>query len=164
MEDSEQRERILGIKATLFKALIFICIIVFLIPIILYLLIVELIFRIEFQIFSNITNKKVIVVSSDSPIWHDYVKEKLVPLFGDRELTLNWSQRKEWDKSKWEVKAFHHWGGQREFNPLVIINKGLFQIKVIRLHKAFIEYKHGNASYLHKREMEIFEAIKGLKN
>lgn len=163
MENNEKQKDNSSILVILIKTIIIICIVVFLIPIIPYLLIVEIIFRIEFQIFSMRTKKKVILINSDSPIWHDYIFDNIVPLFGDKVLTLNWSQRNVWDKSKWEVKAFNHWGGNYEYNPLIIINNGFFQIKVIRLYEAFAQYKHGKESELQKKELEIHKAIRFLK-
>jgi predicted Holliday junction resolvase-like endonuclease len=163
MEDSEKKKTTLRIKKLLINSLILIAVILFLIAMVIYLFIVEIIFRIAFQIYSNRTKKKIILVTSDSPIWQDYVNDNLLPLFGESVSVLNWSQRKLWDNSKWEVKAFRHWGGQSEFNPLVIINKNLFQVKVIRLYEAFVDYKHGKAGKLVKKEMEIRKAINAME-
>ena len=68
--------------------------------------------------------RDVLFVYSDSPIWHDYIEDVLLPLLGDRAVVLNWSQRKRWRVSIARL-AFHHFGGSREFNPLAVVFRPL---------------------------------------
>src|SRR5262249_54125108 len=43
--------------------------------------------------------KDVLLVYSDSPIWHDYMTTQVIPLVQNRAVILNWSERHKW--SKW---------------------------------------------------------------
>jgi hypothetical protein len=38
--------------------------------------------------------KDVLVVYSDSPIWHEYMTTQILPLVQQRAVVLNWSERK----------------------------------------------------------------------
>lgn len=87
--------------------------------------------------------KDVLLVSSESPIWHDYMQSEVVPLVRDRAVVLNWSQRKTWDKWSLSVQVFYSFGGRREFNPLVVLFRPFRQARVLRFWSAFKDWKHG---------------------
>jgi len=36
--------------------------------------------------------RDILLVYSDSPIWHDYIEERILPHLGERAVVLNWSQ------------------------------------------------------------------------
>src|SRR4029434_4504982 len=71
-------------------------------------------------IFWCARGRDVLCVYSDSPIWHDYIEQRLLPPIRHRAVVLNWSQRKRWRPSLART-AFHHFGGNREFNPLAVV-------------------------------------------
>ena len=62
----------------------------------------------------------VLFVYSDSPIWHDYIKEHILPRLGERAVILNWSQRSQWKRTL-AVMTFRYFGGSREFNPMAVV-------------------------------------------
>lgn len=39
--------------------------------------------------------RDILFVYSNSPVWHDYLEQRLLPLLGDRAVVLNWSDRSE---------------------------------------------------------------------
>src|SRR5439155_18714445 len=43
--------------------------------------------------------KDILLVYSDSPIWHDYMETQVLPLVKERAVILNWSERNKW--SQW---------------------------------------------------------------
>src|SRR6266852_5675120 len=43
--------------------------------------------------------RDILFVYSDSPIWHDYVEQHILPYLGERAVVLNWSQRRGWHLS-----------------------------------------------------------------
>jgi hypothetical protein len=141
------------------RVIIIIGIIVFLIPAVIIGLIVEIVYRIEFLIHVIKNRKRIIFVNSDSPIWHDYLENKWVPRIKENAIILNWSERKQWNKTNWEIRAFHHWGRDREMNPLFIIFRSIFHIQVFRLYDPFTEYKHGKEKELFDMEKEIEKSI-----
>jgi hypothetical protein len=103
----------------------------------------------------------VLFVTSDSPIWHDYVEEHILPRLGDRAVVLNWSHRGRWRYSL-AVLAFHHFGGHREFNPLAVVFRPFRLARRFRFYEPFREFKHGDAAAVAKLEIELFDMLDGI--
>src|SRR5688572_13185008 len=40
--------------------------------------------------------KDILFVYSDSPIWHDYIEQQIIPQIEARAVILNWSDRRHW--------------------------------------------------------------------
>src|SRR5438552_19116798 len=55
--------------------------------------------------------KDVLVVYSDSPIWHEYMTTQIIPIIGERAVILNWSERKKWQKWPIAVHLFRTFPG-----------------------------------------------------
>lgn len=87
--------------------------------------------------------KDVLFVCSDSPIWGEHMASEILPLVQKRAVVLNWSQRKSWRKWSLPVRIFYHFGGDREFNPLVVLFRPARRAKVFRFWRAFKDWKHG---------------------
>jgi len=104
------------------------------------------------------SGRDILFVYSDSPIWHDYIEQRILPFLGKRAVILNWSQRKKWEFSlaRW---AFHHFGGSREFNPLGVVFRPLRRTRKFRFWRAFRDYKHGHPDQVQKIEREFFDFI-----
>jgi hypothetical protein len=97
--------------------------------------------------------KDTLFVYSDSPIWHDYMTQQVLPLVKNRAIILNWSERSKWRKWRLTQQVFYSFGGRREFNPMVIIFRPIRRAKVFRFWSAFKDWKHGHA-----------ENVEGLRN
>jgi hypothetical protein len=102
--------------------------------------------------------RNILFVYSDSPIWHDYIEQHILPNLGERAVILNWSQRKRWRLSLARV-AFHHFGGYRQFNPLGVVFHPFRRTHVFRFWKPFRDFKHGHPEAVHKMEAEFFQLI-----
>jgi len=89
--------------------------------------------------------KDTLFVFSNSPIWHDYMSQQVLPLVQDRAVVLNWSERSTWRKWRLSQQVFYSFGGRREFNPMVIIFRPIRRAKVFRFWSAFKGWKHGHA-------------------
>lgn len=87
--------------------------------------------------------KDILLVHSDSPIWHEYMRSQVLPLVQERAVVLNWSERKKWRKWSLEVAAFHRFAGAREFNPIVVVFRPFRLAKVFRFWSAFKDFKQG---------------------
>jgi len=98
-------------------------------------------------------------VHSNSPVWQDHIKTKIIPRLPDRSIILNWSERKKWRPSLagW---VFRHFGGYRDFNPLAVVFRPFRRTKVFRFHEAFGDMKHGRPEKLLKMEQEFFAALR----
>ena len=114
--------------------------------------------RILVQFFWLAKGKDVLLVYSDSPIWHDYVEIHLLPPIEERAIVLNWSERKRWKPSlaRW---VFFHYGGGREFNPLGVTFRPWRRARVFRFWEPFRDYKHGKTAALEKMQRAFFESL-----
>ena len=100
----------------------------------------------------------ILFVYSDSPVWHDYVEQRLLPPIRDRAVVLNWSQRKRWRVSLARA-ACRHFGGYREFNPLAVVFRPFHRTRKFRFWQPFRDFKHGRPETLHQMEKEFFALI-----
>ena len=90
--------------------------------------------------------KSVLVVTSDSPVWAQYMADRVVSALGQEAIVLNWSERSRWPKlPSVQVMAFRYFGRGREFNPLVVVFRPLRLARTFRFWKPFREYKHGSS-------------------
>lgn len=106
--------------------------------------------------------KDVLFVYSDSPVWHDYIEEQILPRIEARAVILNWSDRRHWlDKYSLAPLLFRHFGGYREYNPLAIYFRPFRPHRRFRFWQAFRDYKHGKADSLQRVEKAFFAAIDG---
>ncbi len=102
--------------------------------------------------------KDVLLIYSDSPVWHDYIEEQILPSLQNRAVVLNWSRRREWPVSL-RRSAACHFGGQREFNPLAVVFRPFRRTRTFRFWKALRDLKHGHPEALDDVEEEFFQLI-----
>ncbi len=100
--------------------------------------------------------KHVLLVYSDSPIWHDYIEENIIPRLPRSTIILNWSQRRTWRWYSLAVMVVRFFGGTREFNPLVVAFRPFRRARTFRFWQAFRDYKHGNKRTLDSVERDMF--------
>lgn len=100
-----------------------------------------------------------LVVYSESPTWQRHIEEVWLPRVGDQAVTLNWSARATWTHSL-EVRVFKRFvDGRRNYNPAVLVFRGLRQPGVYRFYYAFQEAKHGRTEYTESLEAELFQEL-----
>ena len=105
-----------------------------------------------------IRGRDILFVYSDSPIWHDYIEQHVLPHLGERAVVLNWSRRKGWRFSLARA-AVHHFGGWREFNPMAVVFHPFRRTRTFRFWQPFRDFKHGHPEALHQMESEFFGLI-----
>jgi hypothetical protein len=99
-----------------------------------------------------------VVVHSQSPNWKDHISARWLPRLGNAAVTLDWSRRARWG-SGLRVALFHRFCGPYEFNPAVIVFRGLRRPHVFRFRRAFHEAKRGRRHYVHALEEQMFRAV-----
>ena len=99
--------------------------------------------------------KDVLLVYSDSPIWHDYMVAEILTLVQERAMVLNWSERSQWRHWPLSVLAFRFFGGDYAFNPMVVVFRPLRRAKTFRFWPAFKEWKHGDREPVEKLRREL---------
>ena len=99
--------------------------------------------------------KDVLFIYSDSPIWHDYMMEQILPLVRERAVILNWSERKKWKRFSIAVQAFKLLGGDYEFNPLVMVFRPFRFALKLRFWLAFKDWKRGYTEPVERLRREL---------
>ena len=105
-----------------------------------------------------IRGRDILFVYSDSPIWHNYIEQHVLPHLGERAVVLNWSRRKGWRFSLARA-AGYHFGGWREFNPMAAVFRPFRRTRTFRFLQPFRDFKHGHPEALHRMESEFFGLI-----
>jgi hypothetical protein len=100
----------------------------------------------------------VLFVYSDSPIWHDYTEQYVLPRLGKRAVVLNWSHRRRWRRTL-SVLAFRYFGGTRAFNPLAVVFRPFKLARTFRFYEPFREFKQGKTRAVTKMEGELFALL-----
>ena len=100
----------------------------------------------------------ILFVYSDSPVWHDYIEQRIIPYLDERAIVLNWSDRRRWRLSLARM-AFYHFGGYRQFNPLAVVFRPFRRTRTFRFWQPFKDFKHGHAETLERMESEFFGLI-----
>lgn len=99
--------------------------------------------------------KDMLLVYSDSPIWHDYMVAEVLPLVQERAMVLNWTERNQWREWPLSVLAFRFFGGNYAFNPMVVVFRPLRRARTFRFWPAFKEWKHGDREPVEKLRREL---------
>lgn len=103
--------------------------------------------------------QRCVLVYSRSPVWESYIASEWLPRLGDVAAVLNWSDRSSWGWSV-EVRLFKRFCQTGvNFNPAVIVLRGLRRPLVFRFFYAFQEAKHGRREYLAQLEGQMFAAL-----
>ena len=104
--------------------------------------------------------RDILFVYSDSPVWHDYIEERILPRIEGRAVVLNWSDRRLWLESySLASLVFRHFGGYREYNPMALYFRPLRWHRRFPFWKTFRDLKHGKPESLNRAEDEFFRAI-----
>ena len=101
------------------------------------------------------TGKDTLFVYSNSPIWHDYMTQQVLPLVHDRAIVLNWSERSTWRRWRLTQQVFYSFGGRREFNPMVIMFRPFRRAKLFRFWSAFKDWKCGYTEPVERLRNEL---------
>jgi hypothetical protein len=118
----------------------------------------SILLRIVIWFWWCLRGRDILFVYSDSPIWHDYIEQQILPQLGKRAVILNWSQRKHWHVSLARL-AFQYFGGSRQFNPLAVVFRPFGRTRTFRFWQPFRDFKHGNPKALRKLEADFFGVI-----
>src|SRR4029077_20978018 len=103
--------------------------------------------------------KDILLIYSDSPIWHEYMTNQILPLVRSRAEILNWSERSRWPNWSLAVRLFRSYSGGRDFNPMVILFPLLGKAHFFRFLPAFHEWKHGNPGPLEQMRRDLISRL-----
>lgn len=100
-----------------------------------------------------------LLVHSRSPNWESHVTARWLPRFGHLAETLDWTERAGWERTSLAVRVFEIYCGSHDFNPCVVVFRGLQQPLVFRFYEAFHQAKHGRTQYLEELESKLYAAL-----
>src|SRR5262245_24273731 len=132
-------------------------------PLIIAILILALVnwlaLRIALLVAWGLRGRSVLFIYSNSPIWHDRIRARILPRLPSTAVVLNWSERARWPRFSLWLWAFYVYGGRREFNPLGIIVRPFGRARVFRFWRPFREFKHGKSEDLEALEEQFLSEI-----
>jgi len=103
--------------------------------------------------------RQAVLVYSDSPHWREYIETEWLPRIGQRVVILNWSHRKTWSSSL-EVRLFRWFvGTSQNYNPSVLVLRGMKSPLVFMFFFAFRDRKHGNSNALNRLERKLIDEL-----
>ncbi|MFK7821721.1 MAG: hypothetical protein AB8G99_23625 [Planctomycetaceae bacterium] len=105
--------------------------------------------------------RNVLLVYSNSPKWQSYVETELIPRLPANTIVMNWSERRYWRRLSLSVRAFWHYGGSREFNPMVLIFRPFRLARTFRFYRAFQAHKRGDSELLIETQNRMTSYIDG---
>ena len=103
--------------------------------------------------------KSVLFVYSESPIWQEYMATQILPLVQDRAVVLNWSERGRWPRWSFRVHVFRAFGGDYNFNPMVVLFRPFRSAKVFRFWSAFKDWKRGHPETVERLREELVSSL-----
>jgi hypothetical protein len=103
--------------------------------------------------------RDVLLVYSDSPIWQEYMTNRVLPLVQERAFVLNWSERKKWSRWTLAVAVFRHFGGAGDFNPLVVLFQPLRLARIFRFWSPFKDWKRGHKDPVERLTQELVASL-----
>ena len=103
--------------------------------------------------------KDILVVYSDSPIWHEYMTTQILPLVQERAIVLNWSERNRWPRLSFRAHVFHTFGEGRQFNPLVVLFRPFRRARIFRFWLPFKDWKRGYREPVERLRQELFSVL-----
>ena len=103
--------------------------------------------------------KDVLYVSSDSPVWKEYMETEVFPLVAERAMVLSWSARSKWPKWSFAVRVFRTFGRGRDFNPMVVLFRPFRRARIFRFLPAFQEQKHGNSANVEQLRRDLIQVL-----
>ena len=104
-------------------------------------------------------SQRVLFVYSDSPLWHQYCEEKVIPHLPQRSKLLNWSLRREWRWYDPSVALARFFGGRYSYNPIGLVAVRFGRVKVFRFWAGFRELKKGNANPLDAELLRFYSVL-----
>jgi len=149
------------LKTTLFLVFVIPYVLVALPIMLIWLSVESLLLRIWFWFNHKRHGRDVILITSESPIWSDYIRENILPRVENRALVMNWTERRFWRQDMpIAARAYQRWSGEKGMVPSVILVRGFWKIENFSLYQAFRDYKHGKQTTLREIEDKLLSTLR----
>jgi hypothetical protein len=105
-------------------------------------------------------NKFVLLAYTQSAAWAPFIEQSLLPQLGDAVVAIDRS-KEDWKRSNpVEARAVSFWGGLRAHNPIAIVIRNRWRVRVFRFYEAFQQFKHGRPQDLELVVSEFLSHVK----
>jgi len=96
---------------------------------------------------------------TQSAVWAPYLESRVIPRLGAACVAIDRSQPDWKVQYPAEARAIAHWGGYREYNPLVVLFPKWQPAITLRLFAAFRDKKHGKDGPLEAEVNRLFSLV-----
>lgn len=103
--------------------------------------------------------KYIFIVTSESPAWKEFMQTRVIDVYGENAVVINWSERKRWRGRSIESQVFHTILGYQEHTPSVVVFSPWYWPKVFRFFVPFKSYKRGKVEEVEALMVEMEKAI-----
>jgi hypothetical protein len=108
--------------------------------------------------------KRVLLVYSRSPHWHEYIESQWLPRLARHAVVLNWSDRAMWKaESPFAHRVFRALAPERDFNPMALLFRPWRPTQRVGFYYAFRDLRHGNCRTLQEAEERLFNFVERLE-
>jgi hypothetical protein len=105
-------------------------------------------------------NKFVLLAYTQSDVWAPFIEQSLLPQLGDVVVSIDRS-KEDWKRSNpVEARAVSFWGGLRAHNPIAIVIRDRWRVRVFRFYEAFQQLKHSRPHDLERVVSEFLSHVK----
>jgi hypothetical protein len=118
--------------------------------------------RIAMLVVWGARRRRVLFVYSDSPVWGEYIRERILPRLPPNAVILNWSERSRWRRASLAAWAFRDYAGISEFNPFGLVVPPLGRARLYRFWQPFRDFKHGKPQALRALETRFFDDLESV--
>jgi hypothetical protein len=105
-------------------------------------------------------NKFVLLGYSQSPVWAPFIEQSLVPQLGEVVVLIDRSKETWKREHPIEARALSFWGGMRSYNPIAVVIRRPWRVRVFRFYKAFQQFKHGKPRELDTLVSDLLASVK----
>ncbi len=124
----------------------------------------RLLVRFVVELVWGLRGRRLLLIYSRSPVWHDYIESNWLPILGEHAVVLDWSDRSTRQfRRAFAARVFRAWAGDQNYCPMAIVFPRFGRTRQIGFFYAFRDWKHGKTASLEKAETELLAFVDDLR-
>jgi hypothetical protein len=108
-------------------------------------------------------NKFVLLGYTQSAVWAPFIEQTLVPRLGEVVVCIDRSKNAWKRDNPVEARALSFWGGIRSNNPIAVVIRKPWRVRVFRFYTAFQQFKHGKPRQLETLTAELLSCVEEVR-
>ena len=105
-------------------------------------------------------HKFVLLGYTQSEVWAPFIEHSLLPQLGNAVVAIDRSKEAWKRENPREARALMFWGGRRSYNPIAIVIRKRWRVRVFRFYEAFQQFKHGKPRELDRLVADLLADVK----